>query len=144
MPSAPNGPAHFYADSIEPVCRLCATEVFFLSVEAYPEPGSAEFGIVGGAFIHGYIDADTLRAAEERMVALLQDRGWRPHRLEGWEISSPEAADQTMADGNGVSQFDLVCEALEHGHGLAFYSWDLDATDAIDEEPLLSDCRRNA
>jgi hypothetical protein len=139
MPSTPNGPASYFADSIEPICRICATEVFFLSVEAYPEPGSAEFGTTGGAFVHCYIDADTLRAAEERMVALLQDHGWRPHRLEGWEITSPAAADPMANDGSGVSQRDLVNEALKQDHALAFYRWDLDAADAIDDEQLMSD-----
>jgi hypothetical protein len=134
MHSTPNALDRLYADRIEHVERKRDTEVFFLSVEAFPELNPSDFSSTGGAYVHCYIDADDLRAAEQRMLSLLQERGWRPHRLEGWEITSPERADKTVNDDGVMSQFDLVHEALEEEYALVFYRWDSDAREPLEEE----------
>lgn len=131
MASTPNAPAELYADHIYPVTRATHQEVFFLSIEAYPEPGSEDFGNVGGAYVHCYLDVEDLRAAESGAIALLQEHGWRPHRLEGWEISSLDTANSTIRDDSGFCQCDLVRAALEDGQAVVFYSWEIDAPDAM-------------
>jgi hypothetical protein len=131
MASTPNAPAELYSDQIHPVSRASSDEVFFLSFEAYPEPGSEHFGEVGGAYIHCYLDTDDLRSAENQAIALLQEEGWRPHRLEGWEVTSVENANDTIRNDNGHRQCDLVEIALTEGHSVVYYCWEIDAPDAI-------------
>jgi hypothetical protein len=65
------------------------------------------------------------------MMELLRREHWRPHRLEGWAITSPDCADRLLRDSRGKSQFDLVSEALACGHALSFYPWDVDGAEGL-------------
>ena len=127
MASTPNAQSDLYSDGFEPVTRAFAHEVFFLSIEACPEPGTDQFGSIGGAYIHCYLNVDSLREAEAKAIALVQERGWRPHRLEGWEITSTRTANLAVRDDFGHCQLDLIRIALAKGHALAFYTWEIDA-----------------
>lgn len=128
MRSTPN----LYSDSIGHVFREDRSEVFFLSVEAYPEPGSPDFGTAGGAFINCYLDADSLRDAELAMLEILREEGWRPYRLEGWEVTCAERAQAEPAEAGEPSQRDMVEEALNEGYAQVIYAWDIDADDAVE------------
>ena len=127
--STPNTPDNLYSDQAGDVARSRPDEVFFLSIEAYPEPGSDDFGDVGGAFVHCFVNADTLREAELRALELLREHDWRPHQLEGWELIHPDGANREVTDDSGVSQFDQVEEALCKGESLAFYCWDIEGSE---------------
>jgi hypothetical protein len=128
--STPNHPDKLYSDHAGNVARSRPDEVFFLSIEACPEPGSDDFGEIGGAYVHCFVQADTLRESELRALELLRERGWRPHRLEGWELIHADVANREVIEDSGFSQFSMVQEALSEGEALAFYCWDIDAADA--------------
>jgi hypothetical protein len=130
--STPNNPDKLYSDHAGNIARSRLDEVFFLSIEAYPEPGSEGFGDVGGAFVHCFVDADTLREAEVRGLELLHEHGWRPHRLEGWELLHRDTANREVIDDSGRSQFSQVEEALGGGESLAFYCWDIEGSEFLE------------
>jgi hypothetical protein len=84
-----------YADGIEPVCRSSADQLFLVTIEARPARGSTEFGQMGGSFVNCWVDADDLRTAEWRAVAIIEADGWRSHRFEEWSLVTRE----TYTDG---------------------------------------------
>lgn len=121
MDSAPN----LFADTIAPVRRASSDEVFFICVEACPEPGAPDFGEFGGAFVNCYVDASDLRAAELAMIEMLQAEGWRPYRFDGWELTSLAIADADVPDDGSSSQRALVQKALTDGSACEFFCWEM-------------------
>lgn len=125
-------PTNLYADTIDPVQRSMPGEVFFVSMEASPEPGSDDFGSAGGAFVNCYVDADDLRTAELRSISLIEQHGWQPQRLETWELASAQCANSEPSEDGGPTARELVEQALIEGECCVFYTWPIDAPDADD------------
>jgi hypothetical protein len=124
----------YYSDGIDPVRRSSSDEVFFLMIEARPEPHSDEFGQSGGAFVNCWVNADDLRTAERRAVELIHESGWRPHKFEEWRLvtKSTYEGDDPPEDGM-PSSADLVDQALVDGEVCVFHTWPFDAPDDDDE-----------
>lgn len=79
-------PARLFSDTIDPVRRSDAKELFLVRVEAAPLPDNPESSECGGAFVNAWVNVPTLREAERAMLARLGEEGWRPVRLDHWEI----------------------------------------------------------
>ena len=107
-------------------------EVFFISIEACPEPESEDFGIEGGASVNCYVDADDLRTAEIRSVSLIRQHGWLPQRIDTWHLTCAECADDTRPEHGGDSPRELIQQALLDGEVCVFHTWPIDAPDAND------------
>ena len=116
-----------YADSIEPISRSRSDEVFFLNIEACPEPGSPDFGFLAGAYVHCYISSPTLREAELYALEIMQGGGWRPHRFHEWDLLSPDTASEDSPNPDTPSPRHSVQEAEKNGHVLVFHCWDIDS-----------------
>jgi hypothetical protein len=123
-------PNNLFADSIAPVRRTMPGEVFFIRMEASPEPGSDDFGTEGGGFVNCYVDADDLRAAELRAISLIRDHGWQPLRFETWELTCGECANDTQSEDDAPTSRELVERALLDGECCVFFTWPIDAHDA--------------
>jgi len=120
----------YYSDSIDPVRRSSAEELFLVTIEARPEPDSEEYGEVGGAFVNCWVDADDLSTAERRTVALIEQEGWRPHRFDDWQlVTRATYADREPAE-DGLDLREIVEQAFIDGEVCKFYSWPIDAPDA--------------
>jgi hypothetical protein len=132
MTSDGNQPA-YYSDGIDPVTRNGPEELFLVTIEARPQPDSAEYGISEGAFVNCWINADDLRTAERRAVELVHENGWRPHRFEDWDIVTRD----TYADekpGEDEPDFrELVEQAFADGDACIFNTWPVDAPDAEED-----------
>ena len=127
-------PNNLYADTIAPVHRTMPGEVFFISMEACPEPDSEDFGIEGGAYVNCYVDADDLRTAEIRAVTHIHEHGWRPQRFDTWHLTCAECADDTQPEHGGDSPRELIQQALLDGSVCIFHTWPIDAPDATDRK----------
>ena len=124
----------YYSDGIEPVRRSSLDELFLLTIEARPEPDADDFGEAGGAFVNCWVNTDDLRAAERRAVALIEERGWRPHRFAEWElVTRATYADRDPRDDYGLNLRVIVDQAFTDGEVCVFHTWPVDAPDADDE-----------
>jgi len=133
----------YYSDGLDPVVRSSPDELFLVTIEARPEPGSDEYGDAGGAFVNCWVNADDLRTAERRAVVLIQDHGWRPQRFEEWSlVSRATYADWEPGDDGGPDLREVFAQALIDGEACVFNTWPLDALDAgdADTEPSASAC----
>jgi hypothetical protein len=129
-----SGERVYYSDGIERVRRSSSDELFLLTIEARPEPNSEDHVDVGGAFVTCWVNADDLRAAERRAVALIQAHGWRPHRFEEWElVSRATYATGQPRDDNGLDPREVLDQAFIDGEVCVFNTWPVDAPDADDE-----------
>jgi hypothetical protein len=129
-----SGEPVYYSDGIDPVRRSRADELFLLTIEARPEPSSEDHGEVRGAFVNCWVDADDLRAAERRAVALIGKHGWRPHRFEQWELvtRATYSTGQPSADDRPDLR-EALDQAFIDGEVCVFNTWPVDAPDADDE-----------
>jgi len=109
-------------------------EIFFVRMEACPEPGSAEFGSAGGAFVNCYVDAEDLRTAELRAIALIQQQGWRPYRFDTWQLTCGDCATDDPPDYDGPSPRELVQQARTDGECCVFHTFPIDAPDVHNEQ----------
>src|SRR6266567_392163 len=116
-------PSTLYPDTIAPVRRLMPEEVFVLRLEAYPQRVSKNFGTEGGAIINCYVDADDLRAAELRALESIRDEDWRSHRVDGWQLTCVDCADDTKPDYGAPSSRSLVEQARVNGGVCVFHIW---------------------
>jgi hypothetical protein len=124
----------YYSDSINPVRRSSSDELFLLTIEAHPEPSSEDFGLAGGAFVNCWVNADDLRTAERRSVALIQEHGWRPHRFEEWELVTRATYGERELRGDGGQDLrEFVDQAFIDGEVCAFNTWPVDASDADED-----------
>ncbi len=120
----------YYSDSIAPVRRSSAEELFLVTIEARPEPDSDEYGEAGGAFVNCWVDADDLRTAERRALALIELEGWRPHRFDDWELVTRATYANREPTEDGLDLREIVEQAFIDGEVCEFYSWPIDAPDA--------------
>ena len=126
----------YYSDGIDPVRRSSPNELFLVTIEARPEPDSAEYGEVDGAFVNCWVDADDLRSAERRAVALIQEDGCRPHRFDVWELVSRATYEGREPSDDGPDLREVVAQAFTDGEVCVFRTWPADAPDALeDAEP---------
>jgi hypothetical protein len=120
-----------YADTIAPVHRANATDLFLLTLEAKPEPDCEDYGEVGGAFVNCWVDADDLRSAESRAVALIEKHGWRPHRFDSWEfVNRATYANRETQEQDTIDYLELMEQAFVDGAVCVFNTWPIDAPDA--------------
>ena len=121
----------YYSDRIDPVRRASADELFLLTIEARPEPEADEYGEAGGAFVNCWVDADDLRTAERRAVALIEENGWRPHRFDEWElVTLATYADRPPPDDGEPDLREVAAQAFTDGEVCLFNTWPVDAPDA--------------
>jgi hypothetical protein len=129
-----DGPEYFYSSGIDPARRSSSDQLFLLIIEARPEPEAAEYCDAGGAFVACLIDADDLRVAEQRAVALIQERSWRPHRFEKWVlVTRATYADGPEPTAGELDMREIVDQTFIDGEVAIFNTWDADAPDADDE-----------
>jgi hypothetical protein len=128
--AAPDQP-DYYSDHIDPVSRSSPEQLFLLMLEAKPQPDSDEYREVGGAYVNCWVDADDLRTAERRAVALILEEGWKPYRFESWQFVTRETyVDQKPDDSGSADMREVVDEAFADGVALVFNTWGVDAPDA--------------
>jgi hypothetical protein len=121
----------YYSDAIDPVTRSSREELFYIVMEARPGPAAQEYGEAGGAFVNCWVDADDLRAAQRRAVDLIRESGWRPHRLESWEIVTRDSyAEWVSGDDGGFDPRDAMTQAFIDGEVCEYFCWPADAPDA--------------
>ncbi|HYV38279.1 MAG TPA: hypothetical protein VE988_21530 [Gemmataceae bacterium] len=120
-----------YAYTIEPVFRRDASQVFFIMLEAKPGPECKDHGLVGGAFVNCWVNADDLRSAELRAMKLIEEYGWRPHRFDSWELVSRETyANRELPESEIPALQEIMEQAFVDGEVATFYQWPIDAPDA--------------
>ena len=91
-----------------------------------PEPGSDDPGENSGGIFSCYVDADDLRTAEFRAIALVQEQGLLPKRIEAWDLISAESA-ESKAPAEGVpTERELVEQALVDGACGVVHTWPTD------------------
>lgn len=129
----PDDKPRLFADTIAPVVRTAPDELFLLTIEAVPDPDSDEAADTGGAYVNCWADAGDLRAAELRAVALIEEAGWRPVRLDDWSLVSDAFYADAEPTEDGVDYRELVAEARRDGYALVFNMWPADAEDADDD-----------
>jgi hypothetical protein len=123
----------YYSDGIDPVSRSSPQQLFLLTVEARPQPDSDEYGELGGAYVNCWVDADDLRTAERRAVALILEDGWKPYRFESWQFVTRDTyVDQEPAP-DGPNMREILDEAFDDGVALVFNTWGVDAPDANED-----------
>jgi hypothetical protein len=121
----------YYSDGIAPVRRGSRDELFHIIIVATPEPEAADYGVAGGAFVNCWVDADDLRAAERRAVALIHQAGWRPQRFDEWSIVTREKYVDCKADREEEPDLcKFVEQAFTDGEVCIFNIWPVDAPDA--------------
>jgi hypothetical protein len=127
----PTDQPRLYADTIAPVYRNDAKELFLLTLEARPNPDSEGYGEVGGAFVNCWVNACDLRSAELRAIALIEDHGWRPQRFESWELVTRETyVERKPPEAEAPNLRELVDQAFVDGEVCVFNTWSIDAPDA--------------
>jgi hypothetical protein len=122
-----------YADTIAPVHRTSAAELFLVTLEAQPETDSEDYGRVGGAYVNCWVDTAELRTAELRALQLIEANRWRAHRFESWELVSREAYDSGHPMDADPDVRELIAQAFADGEACAFYTWPIDAADEADQ-----------
>src|SRR5262249_29498495 len=103
----------YYSDRIDSVRRSSPDELFLLTIEARPEPDAEEYGEAGGGFVNCWVNADDLRTAERRAVALIENHRWRPFRFEEWQlVSRATYANRVPRDDGGPDLREIVDQAF--------------------------------
>lgn len=120
----------YYSDGIDPVRRSSSDELFLVIIEATPEPDSDEYGEAGGAFVNCWVNADDLRTAERRAVALIQEAGWQPHRFDNWELVTRATYVDCEPAHDEPDLHEVVEQAFIDGEVCVFHTWPIDAPDA--------------
>lgn len=120
-----------YADTIAPVCRENASDLFLLTLEARPKPDSEDYGEVGGAFVNCWVDAEDLRSAELRAIALIEKNGWQPHRFDSWDLVNRSNYENCEPPNDDAPDPQAMFEqALVDGEACEFHTWPINAPDA--------------
>ena len=124
----------YYSDGIDPVHRASPAELFLVTIEARPEPDSDEYGAAGGAFVNCWIDADDLRTAERRAVALIREDGWRPHRFDSWSLVTRDTYADAEPGDDEPDYREVLDQAFADGEACVFNTWPADAPDADEDD----------
>jgi hypothetical protein len=120
-----------YADTIPPIERANASELFLVTMEAVPGKASKDYGIAGGAFVNCWVDAADLRTAELRTIGLIKGNQWRPFRFESWELVTRETCAHREPPADDAPDLRRIFEqAFIDGEVCVFYIWPVDAPDA--------------
>jgi hypothetical protein len=122
----------FYSDGIDPVRRSSPDELFLVTIEARPEPDSDEHGVAGGAFVNCWVNAEDLRTAERRAIALIEVGGWRPHRFHDWELVTRATYEGREPPDGGPDLREVVEQAFIDGEVSVFNTWPRTGTDFFD------------
>lgn len=119
-----------FADTIEPVKRKTSEKLFLLRIEATPTPENPESDEVAGAYVNAWVDAETLREAEEKAIDRIKEEGWSPVKFEHWELVSKGCYLEESHDKEALPDIlDSIETALEYGVGLIFHTWPIDETE---------------
>jgi hypothetical protein len=119
--------SEYYSDRIDPVRRSSSDELFLLTIEARPAPDADEYGNVAGAFVNCWVNADDLRTAERRAVALIQGYRWRPYRFKDWElVTRATYAGREPRDHGAPDLQDIVDQAFIDEEVCVFHTWPAD------------------
>lgn len=126
-----------FADTIDPVLREKEDEFFFVCIEAVPADNNPEAEEFGGAFVNAWVDAPSLRDAEQMTIDRIEFEGWSPRRFDHWEIVCRECY---SPDSHGEAAYQNAIEGIQtasqHQVGLIFHTWPVDETeDEISAEP---------
>lgn len=124
----------YYSDGIDPVRRSSPAELFLITMEARPDLDSDKHPEAGGAIVNCWVNADDLRAAERRAVALVREDGWRPHRFDAWEIVTRETYTNCEPSNNsGRDLQEIVDQAFIDGEVCVLHTWPVDAPDSDED-----------
>ncbi len=119
-----------FADTIGPVNRNTPEELFLLRIEATPTPENPEKDDVGGAYVNAWVDAETLREAEEKAIERIKEEGWSPVKFEHWELVCKDCYSEESYDKESLPDIlDSIETAFEYGVGLIFHTWPIDETE---------------
>jgi hypothetical protein len=105
-----------FSETIAPVQRAHAGELFLLRIEAIPVMGTVESEEVGGGFINCWISADDLRSAELRAIEMIKAEGWKPHRFDGWQLLTHS----NCTDDDDRESF---IQATRDGISMTIFTW---------------------
>ena len=124
-----------FADTIEPVKRRSADELFLVRVIAKPLPDNSGAAEIGGAYINCWVNVDDLRTAEQRAIDRVREEQWRPTKFEHWELVCRRCyvEDSKYDEDERRESLARVDEAFEYGIAITFFCWPVDAPDADDE-----------
>lgn len=75
-----------YASTVDERVRENEEQLFFFQIYAEPESDNPESEEYGGAYVTGWVDADTLVEAESTLLQAIEEDGWRPIRLEHYDL----------------------------------------------------------
>ena len=81
---------------------------------------SSEQGLAVG-LVNCYVDADDLRSAELRAVALIQQHDWQPVHFEAWRLVCAECVKDSSPEVDGPSAHELVQQVRTDGEACVFY-----------------------
>jgi hypothetical protein len=125
-----------FADTIAPVRRRSADELFLIRVIDTPLPENSEASDAGGAYVNVWVDADDLRTAERSAIDCIREEHWRPTKFEHWELVCRQCYtdDSRIDEDERRVSLERVDEAFEYGVALTFHCWPIDAPDAHDED----------
>jgi len=127
---------NLFADTIAPVRRSAAGEMFLLRFVAKPFPQNPESSSVGGAYVNCWVDVDDLRTAEEKALEAMAREQWKPTKFDHWELVCRQCyiKNPDVDEDENRESLQRLNEALEHGIALTFNCWPPDAPDA-NEDP---------
>lgn len=110
-----NDQPSLFADTIEPVPRISADQIFHLRIEAVPLPENPESEEFAGGVVSYWVDADDLRSAEFELLEEMQAEQWQPTAFEEWALVT-----RNECDAEEAAAFD---EAIRDGASLTIYAW---------------------
>jgi len=125
---------NLFADTISPVRRRNADELFLIRMIAEPLPGNGEAADVGGAYVNCWVNADDLRTAEQRAIARIREEQWQVTKFDHWELVCRQCYtdDPRYDEEEKQESLEAVDEAFEDGVALVFFCWPVNAPDADD------------
>ena len=125
-----------FSDTIAPVRRTKADDLFLVRIVATPSAENPEASEIGGAYVNCWVDADELRVAEERAIEAIESEQWQPTKFDHWEFVCRRCYDEDSRynDTERRESLEHVDWAFEHGISFTFNCWPKDAPDA-NEEP---------
>jgi hypothetical protein len=122
-----------FPDGRNPIRRSSPDELFLITLEVRPVAGEDAFKSVGGAFANCWINADDLRSAQLRAVALVEESGWRVHRICEWEIVTEATYSDRQPPEEGPDLRDIVTQAFVDGEVCVMHTWPVDAPDGNED-----------